>query len=171
MFPLSQFLGVMVRTYLLIFIALFFSGFSLAEPMAPEFRLKALGQENYHALSDYRGKVIYLDFWASWCGPCRQSLPALSKFQEEMGSEEFEVLAINLDAEPEDGLAFLRQFPVNYTVLADRTGKTSRAYDLVGLPTSVLIDQNGVLVSSFQGFHPSHLEKLRKAINILTADQ
>lgn len=171
MFPLSRHVGAMVRTFFLVLTVWLFSGSGFAEPMAPEFRLKALGQEIYHALSDYRGKVIYLDFWASWCGPCRQSLPALSKFQDEIGNEEFEVLAINLDAEPEDGMAFLRQFPVNYTVLTDGSGKTSRAYDLVGLPTSVLIDQNGVLVSSFQGYHPSHLEKLRKAIEILTAEQ
>lgn len=142
-----------------------------AEPKAPEFELPSIYDQNAYSLSDFRGKVIYLDFWASWCGPCRQSLPALSKFQAEMDKDQFEVVAINLDAEPEDGLEFLKQFPVNYTVLSDPSGSTSRRYDLVGLPTSVLIDQNGVLVSSFQGFHPSHLKKLRKAVEILTAEE
>lgn len=141
---------------------------SRAEPLAPNFELPALGDARMHALEDYRGKVIYLDFWASWCGPCRQSLPALNEFQAQMGNKEFEVVAINLDANPADGLAFLEQFPVAYTVLSDPIGKSSRLYDLVGLPTSVLIDQHGVLVSSFQGFHPSHLVKLRKAVEILT---
>ena len=140
----------------------------LADDLAPLFSLNSLQDDQVHALKDYRGKVIYLDFWASWCGPCRKSLPALSKLQDELGHESFEVLAINLDGNPRDGLAFLKQYPVSYTVLADRSGKTSRAYDLVGLPSSVLIDKRGIIVSSWQGFHPSHIEKLRTAIGYLT---
>lgn len=139
-----------------------------SEPLAPNFELPALGAKRMHALEDYRGKVIYLDFWASWCGPCRQSLPALNEFQAQMAGKDFEVVAINLDANPADGLAFLEQFPVAYTVLSDPVGSSSRLYDLVGLPTSVLIDKRGVLVSSFQGFHPAHLEKLKTAVEILS---
>ncbi len=140
---------------------------ALADEFAPDFQLKEIASEHLHRLSDYRGKVIYLDFWASWCGPCRKSLPALSRLQEELGREEFEVLAINLDEDPEDGRRFLREYPVSYTVLADGSGAISRVYDLVGLPSSVLIDQQGVVVASFQGFHPSHISKLRKAVGIL----
>lgn len=158
----------MFRVLSFILLCCLSAGALRAEPLAPNFELKALGDTRIHALKDYRGKVIYLDFWASWCGPCRQSLPALSKLQSELGKQDFEVIAINLDANPEDGLAFLKQYPVTYTVLSDPVGQSSRLYDLVGLPTSVLIDKHGVLVSSFQGFHPSHLVKLRKAVEILS---
>ncbi len=138
-----------------------------AEPIAPDFTLPNLQAASEHSLSDYRGKVIYLDFWASWCGPCRDSLPALDALQKELGVKMFEVLAINLDADPRDGLRFLKQYPVSYTVLTDPDGSSARNYELVGLPSSVLLDQHGVIVSSFQGFHPGHIKKLRKAIRIL----
>lgn len=138
-----------------------------AQELAPDFSLKLLGGEKMHSLSDYRGKVVYLDFWASWCAPCRQSLPALSKLQDELGSEQFEVLAINLDMNPEDALSFLSEYPVSYTVLADKTGSISRAYDLVGLPSSVLVAKDGSIIQSFQGFHPSHITKLKRALSFL----
>jgi cytochrome c biogenesis protein CcmG/thiol:disulfide interchange protein DsbE len=138
-----------------------------AQELAPDFSLRLLAGDKVHSLADYRGKVVYLDFWASWCGPCRQSLPALSRLQDELGSEQFEVLAVNLDMNPEDALAFLAEYPVSYTVLADKTGSISRVYDLVGLPSSVLIAKDGSIIQSFQGFHPSHITKLKKALGYL----
>ena len=86
-----------------------------------------------------------------------------------MAGRDFEVVAINLDENPRDALQFLQQYPVDYTILVDRSGETPRAYELTGLPTSVLIDQRGVLVASFEGFDPAHLVKLRRAIDILLA--
>ena len=138
-----------------------------AQELAPDFSLRMLGGDQMHSLADYRGKVVYLDFWASWCGPCRQSLPALSRLQDELGSEQFEVLAVNLDMNPDEALAFLAKYPVSYTVLADKTGSISRVYDLVGLPSSVLIAKDGSIIQSFQGFHPSHIAKLKKALGYL----
>ncbi len=141
-----------------------------AEPLAPVFRLPTLQGSQEVALQDFRGKVVYLDFWASWCGPCRQSLPALNSLYHELSGLDFEVVAINLDEQAEDALRFLERYPVDYTMLVDRSGKTPRAYELTGLPTSVLIDQNGVLVASFEGFDPAHLNKLRRAVEILLAE-
>lgn len=138
-----------------------------AEQEAPDFTLKNLYGNSEHSLSDYRGKVVYLDFWASWCGPCRKSLPALDALQTEMASQDFEVLAVNLDMSEEEAKVFLEEYPVSYTVLRDGSGGVSRKYDLVGLPSSVLIDKRGIIVSSFQGFHPSHIDKLRKALPYL----
>ena len=133
---------------------------------APDFTLKTLDGTNLK-LSEQRGTVILLNFWASWCGPCRKSLPALDALQKEIGSQQFEVVAVNLDVTRQEALEFLKQYPVSYTVLRDGSGGISRKYDLVGLPSSVLIDRTGIIVSSFQGFHPSHIEKLRKALPYL----
>ncbi|MDX1452454.1 MAG: TlpA disulfide reductase family protein [Oleiphilaceae bacterium] len=159
----------MLKTFFLLYGLLFLplSSVLAQEHFAPTFSLAELSGEREVSLNDFRGKVIYLDFWASWCGPCRQSLPALNDLHREFEGKDFEVVAINLDEEAEDALRFLSQYPVDYTVLVDRTGATPRAYELTGLPTSVLIDQRGVLVASFEGFDPAHLKKLREAIAIL----
>ena len=118
-------------------------------------------------MEDYRGKVVYLDFWASWCGPCRQSLPMLDQLRQEVGADKFEVIAINLDETPEEGLAFLKQFPVSYTVLVDQQKLTPRQYQLMGMPSSFLIDQQGVIRSSHTGFRKSDIEKIRKSVEAL----
>ncbi|TNC79394.1 MAG: redoxin [Oleiphilus sp.] len=159
-------IGCLIRSHILLCL-LCFPVMTLADQLAPDFTLKSLYDDSEYSLSDYRGKVVYLDFWASWCGPCRKSLPALDALQKEIGSQQFEVVAVNLDVTRQEALEFLKQYPVSYTVLRDGSGGISRKYDLVGLPSSVLIDRTGIIVSSFQGFHPSHIEKLRKALPYL----
>ena len=111
--------------------------------------------------------MVLVDFWASWCGPCRQSLPLLNELRDELGSEYFEVIAINLDQNPEDGKRFLQKYPVNYPVLTDTTGSTPQKYQLSGMPTSYLIDQNGEIQGVHEGFRSSDIDKIRKAVQIL----
>lgn len=156
----------MFRQLFLLYFLIFYS-LASANEQAPNFRLPALDGSGQHSLSDYRGKVVYLDFWASWCGPCQQSLPALDALQKEYDRDKFQVVAINLDESPEEARAFLKEYPVDYTILSELTGKTQRAYDLVGLPSSFLIDQKGEVIGSFQGFHPGHISRLKKAIGYL----
>lgn len=160
--------GFVVFRSSFLFPFLFFClGFVHADELAPDFELRTLDGERSVKLSDYRGKVVYLDFWASWCGPCRQSLPAFERLQQEYADQDFKVLAVNLDAEASDAQSFLSQYPVSYTVLADASGSISRRYELVGLPSSVLLSKTGVIVASFQGFYPGHIERIRKAVDIL----
>jgi len=137
-----------------------------AQP-APLFSLPDIYSGENKTLEDYKGKVIYLDFWASWCGPCRQSLPLLNELRDELGSEYFEVIAINLDQNPEDGKRFLQKYPVNYPVLTDTTGSTPQKYQLSGMPTSYLIDQNGEIQGVHEGFRSSDIDKIRKAVQTL----
>jgi len=137
-----------------------------AQP-APPFSLPDIYSGESKTLEDYKGKVIYLDFWASWCGPCRQSLPLLNELRDELGSEYFEVIAINLDQNPEDGKRFLQKYPVNYPVLTDTTGSTPQKYQLSGMPTSYLIDQNGEIQGVHEGFRSSDIDKIRKAVQTL----
>lgn len=144
--------------------------FSWAQNLAPEFELKDLDSDRTHRLSDYRGKVVYLDFWASWCGPCQQSLPALDALQKDFSADDFQVIAINVDEKSDTAKEFLSRFPVDYTILKERTGKTQRDYHLVGLPSSFLIDQHGEIIGEFQGFRPDHIEKVSKAIHYLLED-
>lgn len=153
-----------------------------AGALAPDFRLPNLlpsapgpiapGTID-QSLSAYRGKVVYLDFWASWCGVCQQSLPAFDRLQkkldQEFGPGRFIVLAVNLDNEPEDGRLFLQNFPVSYTVLSDTQGATAKAYGLSSLPASVLIHADGRIVAEVLGYRESDLERLENAIRVLLA--
>ena len=116
------------------------------------------------SLESFRGKVVYLDFWASWCGPCRVSFPQLEALRAELGQRGFEVYAINVDEQEADALEFLARVPVSYPVVRDAEGKTPAAWGILGMPTGYLIDGEGVVRQVHQGYKKSDGEKLRAAI-------
>lgn len=130
---------------------------------APDFKLSLLDGSKSVKLSDYRGQVVYLDFWASWCGPCRQSLPAMNSLQTELFRKGFTVLAVNVDEDANAAKAFLKQFPVNYPVVADAQGATPDKFGLQGMPTSYLIDKNGKIALVHQGYKEGDLNEIRQA--------
>ncbi len=142
-----------------------FSPAQAAEPMkAPPVELSSLSEPQQQiSLSEYKGKVIYLDFWASWCAPCRKSLPLLNELRNELHSEGFEVLAINVDEERADGLRFLDEYPVDYPTLFDN-GDVASAYQLRGMPTAYLIDREGNLHSQHVGFNPKDMPSIRQEV-------
>ena len=116
--------------------------------LAPDFTLPPLRAADIAmaqalSLSDFRGKVVYLDFWDSWCGPCRESLPALDAMRRELPGDAFEVFAVNLDADPAAGRRFLAQYPVAYPVASDPSANAAATYRLRALPTSFLIGRDG----------------------------
>ncbi|MCP5334391.1 MAG: TlpA family protein disulfide reductase [Oceanospirillaceae bacterium] len=129
---------------------------------APDFKLSLLDGSKSVKLSDYRGQVVYLDFWASWCGPCRQSLPAMNSLQTELFRKGFTVLAVNVDEDANAAKAFLKQFPVNYPVVADAQGATPDKFGLQGMPTSYLIDKNGKIALVHQGYKEGDLNEIRQ---------
>ena len=131
---------------------------------APNFKLRNIFTGKAETLSKYRGKVVYLDFWASWCGPCRQSLPMLNQLRQELKRKGFEVVAVNLDENSKDAKRFLQKTPVSYPVLLDPKGKTPNKYDLPGMPTSYLIDKRGKIRAVHVGFKPSKMAKIRKQV-------
>lgn len=134
---------------------------------APGFSLPLLTQKGQLSLSQYRGKVVYVDFWASWCGPCRKSLPLLNQMRKQLKGQPFEVLAINLDEDIKDARGFLKQYPVSYPTLHDKAGKTPEQYGLKGMPTSYLIDKKGIVRAVHTGFKPSDMNKIRKEVAAL----
>ena len=103
-------------------------------------------------LKALQGKVVYVDFWASWCGPCRHSFPWMNAMQEKYGPQGFAILGINLDEEPADAAGFLAKMPAKFQVLYDRSGASPTAYGVKGMPTSVLIGRDGKVLFQHIGF-------------------
>ena len=135
-----------------------------AEEPAPLFSGVELNTDQQISLSDYRGKVVFLDFWASWCPPCLASLPAYERMYREIGNGEFEMIAINVDENTEDGLEFLKDHPVSYPVLADPEGKIGIPYGIRGLPRSFLLDRDGRIIAIYKGFKAGDEIKLKQKI-------
>jgi thiol-disulfide isomerase/thioredoxin len=138
---------------------------------APDFNIPRLETKGIISLKQYRGKVVYVDFWASWCGPCRQSLPALNSIRQEFRSKGFEVIAINLDEEREDAMEFLKEFPVAYPTARDTSGKVPEAYGLVGMPTAYLIDRKGNIQMVHEGFKKTDGAPLKAEIKKLLSQK
>ncbi|APR67536.1 TlpA family protein disulfide reductase [Thalassolituus oleivorans] len=154
-------IGVLFSLLLLTFASI--AGAETKQP-APAFTLPKLVGEGTYSLSQFRGQVVYLDFWASWCGPCRKSLPLLNNLRGELHQQGFEVLAVNLDEDKASGLDFLKEVPVSYPTLHDANGTTPNAYGLRGMPTSYLIDRNGIMRAVHMGFKPSDMTEIRAQV-------
>jgi cytochrome c biogenesis protein CcmG/thiol:disulfide interchange protein DsbE len=117
--------------------------------------------------STHDGKVIYVDFWASWCGPCRLSLPALDQISKDFDETDFRVVAISVDYVSEDALDFLDRYPVDYPVAIDTTGDLGRAFAVAGMPSGYLIDRAGRIREIHVGFRKGDEALLKKSIAAL----
>ena len=139
------------------------SGVSEGDP-APDFSLPVLGDEASATLSETRGRVRYLDFWASWCAPCRVSIPEMIALKQELSDRRFEIVAISVDKNVEDAVRFLARYPVNYVNLSDAQGMTAKAYALRAMPMSFVIDHEGRVTMAHAGFRPGDMPAIRAHI-------
>ncbi len=134
---------------------------------APMFAAPALDGEGTVELSRYRGKVVYLDFWASWCAPCLVAIPEIEELRSEFPSQEFQIIAVNLDQKKKKALRFLSKNPVGYPSASDPKGRLPDQYGVDTMPTSYLIDRDGVIRYVHRGFRRGDGAKLRKEIRAL----
>lgn len=130
---------------------------------APYFSLKGVDGKVY-SLTDFSGKVILLNFWASWCPPCRKELPVLEKIEDDFKGKGFSVVTISTDSDRSTLDAFLKKYPVKLIVLHDSEMRIWRKYNVFSLPTSFLIDRKGVIVERFFGGHDRAVDDLRTKI-------
>jgi len=141
--------------------------------IAPEFTLPGVRpNEQAITLSELRGQIVYVDFWASWCAPCLRSLPEIHTLYEKYKDQGFDVVAITIDDPVEDALAFLDDLetPLSYHVVLDLTAEIMDQYGVVGMPTSFLIDRDGVVRKVHKGFRQGDTELLEQALLGLLAE-
>ncbi len=121
------------------------------EGIAPDFSLPVIhGGEagNRIRLSDYRGTVVVLDFWASWCGPCRKQMPILDRVSQKFDKKGVMVIGVNTDSDVAAARSFLAERPISYASVSDAAGKVSTKYHVTQLPTLVVIDGQGQITFS-----------------------
>jgi thiol-disulfide isomerase/thioredoxin len=129
---------------------------------APRFELP--GRAGAVQLAKFRGKLVYLDFWASWCGPCRQSFPWMNEMQARYGARGLQVVGVNVDAKSEDADSFLAETPARFPIAFDPAGTTPRAYGIKGMPSSVLVGPDGTVLHTHAGFKEADRAELEKVI-------
>jgi len=122
-------------------------------------------------VASHKGKVIYVDFWASWCVPCRKSFPWMNEIQSKYNNKNFTVLSVNLDAQPELAAEFLQEMPAQFPIFYDPKGKVARAFKLKGMPSSFIINKAGKIVSNHVGFTEKKKKKYQQEIETLLAEK
>lgn len=138
---------------------------------AVDFEAPLLDGERTLKLSAHRGKVVYLDFWASWCDPCTKAIPAIEKLRAEFPSEDFQVLAVNVDKSSKKAAKFLKKNPIGYPSVSDPRGKLPRQFGLETMPTSYLIDRDGVIRYVHRGFRSGDVDEIRAQIRKLVGSK
>jgi len=118
---------------------------------APPFQAQRLDNKPA-TLADYRGKVILLNVWATWCVPCRAEMPSMQRLQREFAGSDFHVVAVSVDQEgPEIVISFARELGLSFDILHDRAGEIQRTYRTSGVPESWVIDRHGTIVKKVIG--------------------
>jgi thiol-disulfide isomerase/thioredoxin len=121
------------------------------------------------ALNKHRGEVVYLDFWASWCGPCRKSFPWMNQIEVKYKDQGFSVISVNLDANKTLATKFLNEVPASFTVIYDPKGKIAKHFKIQGMPSSMLIGRDGKIKSRHTGFFTNKIPLYQQEIEKLLA--
>ena len=133
---------------------------------APDFTLKSLSGKNIK-LSEYAGNVVMLNFWASWCGPCRKEMPLLNALHNKYETLGFVILGVNVEQELRLAKSFLADTPVDFPILFDVSNTVSKAYDVIAMPTTVMIDRNGQVRYIHKGYKAGDEKKYKKMVKKL----
>ncbi|TDF34778.1 TlpA family protein disulfide reductase [Alteromonadaceae bacterium M269] len=134
--------------------------------IAPDFTLKSKSGSNMR-LSEQKGNIVLVNFWASWCGPCRAELPEFEKMQQDYEDLGFTVMAVNVDDDSRKADVLLRDIKVSFPVLFDPEGDVSKLYDVSAMPTTVVIDRDGKQRLLHKGYKRGDEKKYRQLVKAL----
>ena len=133
---------------------------------APDFALKSSTGENLR-LSEYRGDVVMINFWATWCGPCRQEMPLLDELYGRYQRVGFNLLGVNIDDDSRRAMQMIDELGVSFPVLFDSRKEVSKLYDVEAMPVTVLVDREGTIRYIHHGYKPGYEEKYLDQIRSL----
>ena len=136
---------------------------------APDFTLRGHQEENIK-LSEYYGKVVMLNFWATWCGPCRQEIPKLTELKNLHNEYDFELLGINIDEDQDKARQLAKKLSVNYPILFDEEKGVAKSYQVDAMPMTVLIGRDGKVRYIHRGYKEEYLAKYQQQIQKLKAE-
>ena len=133
---------------------------------APNFTLKSLSGKNIK-LSELTGNVVLLNFWATWCGPCRQEMPLLNAIHKKYEALGFTVLGVNVEEQSDSARSYIKDSPVDFPILLDSSNKVSKLFNVVAMPTTVVIGRDGNMRFLHQGYKPGDEAEYRKMVKKL----
>ena len=122
------------------------------------------------SLADFKGKVVFLNFWATWCGPCRAEMPSMEALYDKFKDRGFEILAVNSGERTPDVLSFMKENQLTFPALLDTNGQVSRTYGIQAIPTSFLIDRSGMIIMKLVGSINWDAPQIHTALELLLAD-
>lgn len=133
---------------------------------APDFTLKSRSGENIK-LSEQRGDVVMINFWASWCAPCRQEMPLLEELHDRYADLGFTLLGVNVEEDSSAALDLLKEIPVTFPILFDSRNDVSKLYNVVAMPTTVILDRDGTVRYVHKGYLPGYEDEYRQQVKAL----
>ena len=136
---------------------------------APDFTLKSLAGDNVK-LSELRGQVVLINFWASWCGPCRQEMPRLDDLYQQYGELGFTLLGVNVEQDSAEAQRMLHDTPVTFPILFDSKNEVSKLYDVVAMPSTVIVDRDGNVRFVHKGYQPGYEDEYQTQIRTLVRE-
>ena len=136
---------------------------------APSFTLASRGGQDV-SLAQYKGQVVMLNFWASWCGPCRQEMPLLESIYKKYNRLGFTLIGVNVEPDSNAANEWLKQTPVSFPILYDKDSKVSRMYDVAGMPSTVIIDSAGKVRVLHRGYKPGDENEYLDSIRTLVRE-
>ena len=133
---------------------------------APQFTLGSRDGKEV-SLTQFHGQVVMLNFWASWCGPCRQEMPLLEGIYKKYGKMGFVLLGVNVEPDSQAAQDWLKQTPVSFPILFDKDSKVSKLYEVAGMPSTVIIDRSGKVRMLHRGYKPGDENEYQDSIRTL----